>query len=222
SLNEPNSGYFGFADLEKYPLSQELRLGTCPKPIEGMRLGMGLPQEVDLYSLSVFGPRKTGTRLIDPNGAKAWVSSDKMDKHYGFKRDKDWKLGECIFAQHKVWNPETGEALIPHYFSIHPETGETLDEETFINTRFVDFWTKFKDTVRKVDTQLYVIMQHPVMEIPPSLEGTPYIDSRTAVAQHYYDGMSLMFQTWNRNYNVDTVGIMRGRYINPVFGLVFG
>ncbi|KAG7710883.1 hypothetical protein KL949_004317 [Ogataea haglerorum] len=222
SLNEPNSGYYGYPDLEQYPPSQELRLGTCPKPIEGMRLGMGLPQEVDIYSLSVFGPRKNGSRLIDPNGVKAWVSDDKMDKHYGFERSSGWKLGECIFAQHNVWDPRSGQVMISDYFGRDPDTGDTLDDQTFINTLFVDFWAKWKSMVRKVDADLYVIMQHPVMAIPPALKGTPLIDSRTAVAQHYYDGMSLMFQTWNRKYNVDTLGILRGKYLNPVFGLVFG
>ncbi|ODV86948.1 glycoside hydrolase family 5 protein [[Candida] arabinofermentans NRRL YB-2248] len=222
TMNEPNSGLYGFRDLNLYPLSQELKLNTCPKPIESMRLGMGMPQTVDIYGLSVFGPKKQGSTTVDPKGKRAWIRNDKMDKHYGFKRDPKWKLGTCVFAQHGVWDTETGDLLNPNYFNEHPITGEPLDKETFINTDFVSYWAKYRAMSKSIDPELYIIMQHPVFEIPPDLKGTDLVDRRTIVAQHYYDGMSLMFKTWNRKYNVDTLGIMRGKYLNPVFGLVFG
>lgn len=224
SMNEPNSGFYGYSDLHQCPPHQELKLDETPTPIQSLRLGMGFPEEVDMYSVSIFGPSKIGRRWCDPEGTKAWVTeNDNKDKHYGFKRSPDWKLGECIFAQHGVWDTITGELIMPDYFKVHPETGEYLDESKFINGPFLDFWLKFKQRMREIDEEMFLIMQPPVLQIPPVIKhNSEYLDDKTVVALHYYDGMSLLFQKWNRMLNVDTLGIMRGRYLNPVFGLVLG
>ncbi|GME98834.1 unnamed protein product [Ambrosiozyma monospora] len=222
TMNEPNTGLYGFPNLNEYPKDQELKLDASPTAIQGMRLGMGYSETVEEYYLSVFGPRKRGTVEVDPKGLKAWVTNDKMDKHYGFNRDPRWKLGECIFAQHGIWNSHSGKLLIPNYFAVSPNDGRDLDISTFVNENFVDFYSKYKTMVNNFDSELFVVLQQPVFEIPPNLKGTSLVDKKTISAHHYYDGMSLMFKTWNRRYNVDTLGIMRGRYLNPVFGLVFG
>ena len=224
SMNEPNSGYFGFSDLNSCPPDQNLKLDETPTPIQAFRLGMGIPEHVDTYSLSIVGPTKSGSTWIDPQGIKAWVTEEESkDKHYGFNRSSQWKLGECIFAQHGVWDIQTTELVIADYFKVHPETGEYLDEKKFINGSFLDFWYKFKTRMRKIDDEMFLIVQGPVLQIPPRiLNDTKYVDDKTMVALHYYDGMSLMFQKWNRLMNVDTLGIMRGRYLNPVFGIILG
>jgi hypothetical protein len=224
SLNEPNSGLYGFEDIAGFPSEQKLKLDETPTPIQAFRLGMGYPEKVDIYSLSIFGPTKCGTDWIDPRGTKAWVTPENnKDKHYGFNRSPDWKLGECIFAQHGVWDSSSGELILHDYFRIHPSTGEILNEKKFINGPFLDFWYKFRESMRKIDQNMFLIMQPPVLQIPPQIENNSnYVDDKTIVALHYYDGMSLMFQKWNRIINVDTLGIMRGRYFNPIFGLIFG
>lgn len=224
SMNEPNSGFYGFGDLNKYPTDQKLKLDETPTPIQAMRLGMGYPEQVDIYSLSIFGPTKIGTKWIDPKGVKAWVTTeDNKDKHYGFNRSPDWKLGECIFGQHGVWDTKSGDLILPDYFKVHPETGEYLDENKFINSTFLKFWFDFKTKMEEIDDEMFLIMQPPVLQIPPKIKNNPkYVNDKTIVALHYYDGMSLLFQKWSRIMNVDTLGIMRGRYLNPVFGLVLG
>lgn len=224
SLNEPNSGLYGFENLQTFPSEQKLKLDESPTPIQAFRLGMGYPEKVDVYSLSIFGPSKHGTDWVDPKGTKAWATAeDNKDEHYGFIRSPNWKLGDCIFAQHGVWNSTTGELILPDYFRVHPTTGEILNETKFINGPFLDFWYTFKSEMRNIDENMFLIMQPPVLQIPPEIENnTKYIDDKTIVALHYYDGMSLMFQKWNRLINVDTLGIMRGRYLNPIFGLVLG
>lgn len=224
SMNEPNGGYFGFGDLNELSHNQNLRLDETPSPIQAFRLGMGYPEQVDTYSLSIIGPTKNGTKWVDPLGTKAWVTNDdNKDKHYGFKRSSQWRLGECIFAQHGVWDSHTGELIKPEYFKVHPETGEYLNDEKFINGPFLKFWHKFKTSMREIDQDMFLILQPPVLEIPPKIANNlDYLDDKTMLALHYYDGMSLMFQKWNRILNVDTLGIMRGKYINPIFGLVLG
>lgn len=224
SINEPNCGYYGHDDLNDFLPHQKLKLDETPTPIQSFRLGMGYPEQVELYSLSVFGPTKIGTKWIDPKGAKAWVTKENnKDKKYGFNRSTDWKLGECIFAQHGVWDSLNGKLILPDYFKIHPLTGEYLDNTKFNNGPFLEHWLKFKNRMRQIDDDMFLIIQPPVLQVPPKIiNNSKFVDDKTVVALHYYDGMSLMFQKWNRIMNVDTLGIMRGRYLNPVFGLILG
>lgn len=224
SMNEPNSGLYGFDDLNMSPPHQNLKLDESPTPIQAFKLGMGMPECVDMYSLSIVGPTKNGTKWIDPKGVKAWVlEEDSKDRHYGFNRSSQWKLGECVFAQHDVWDTHTGELILPDYFKVDPGTGEYLDEKKFINGPFLDFWYKFRTAMREIDTNMFLIVQGPVLQRPPTIANDPrYLDDKTIVALHYYDGMSLMFQKWNRLMNVDTLGIVRGKYMNPVFSIVLG
>lgn len=222
TMNEPNPGYIGTPEIDKIPDNQNLRLGTCPTMFQSVKLGVGIPTEVDEYKISVFGPKKTGTKLIDPDGTIAWLTSDEFDKHYGFKRSSVWKLGECIWAQHGVWDVETTTLLEPDYFATDPSTGAKVDEDYFINNYYIDYYKKFRKAVRDILPDTFIFLQSPPLQIPPRLIGTDLIDSNTVFCPHYYDGMSLMFKTWNKKYNVDTLGIMRGRYSNPVFGIVLG
>lgn len=101
---------------------------------------------------------------------------------------------------------------------------DKVDIDFFINHFFVEFYVKFKKVVRTHAPDVFVMLQPPVLELPPKLKGDPrnIVDDKTIYCPHYYDGMSLMFKSWNYRYNVDTLGIMRGRYLNPVLGIVFG
>ena len=73
-MNEPNSGLIGYPDLSRVPDYQQLRVGTTPTAFQTMKLGMGFTCEVDEYHISVTGPRKTGIKIVDPKGARAWIS----------------------------------------------------------------------------------------------------------------------------------------------------
>lgn len=222
NLNEPNGGYLGITDITEIPPDQQLKLGTCPTVFQSLRTGSGIATEIDEYKITVFGPRKTGTQYVDPEGVIAWLEDSSYDEHYNFVRGAEWNTGECIWAQHGVWEPETCEPLKRDYFSVHPETGDTVDEEYFINHYFVDHYRAYRKAVRDVIPDTMMFMQSPPLRIPPKLKGTDLIDDNTVFCPHYYDGMSLMFKTWNRRYNVDTYGLMRHKYSNPVFGMVFG
>lgn len=225
SLNEPNSGWVGWTDITTHPKSQPLRLDATPTALQAMRLGMGMPCEVDDYEISVTGPRKRGTITIDPEGTRAWLTPAEAldrDEHYGFTRGLKWDIGTCVWALHGVMDAVTGECLDPTYFGRHPNTGETVDEEWFINNLFVDFYRDFRSAIRQTTPDAFIFCQPPVLKVPPRLVGGPLVDLKTVYTPHYYDGMLLLFKTWNRKYNVDTFGIMRGRYANPVLGMVLG
>lgn len=216
TLNEPNEGLWGYSDLNEIPASRQLRVDTTPTPFECFKLGSGIPCEVPVYEISVFGPVKSSTRLVNSSRESAWLQNNSMDRHYGFQRGSAWRLGSCIFKQLGIWDGET--LLKPDFFASDPDSGTTLDKCAFVNGPFVEFYNDLANSIRSIDSDLIIFMQPPVFAIPPKI--VPL--HKTVLCQHYYDGMSLMFKTWNRLFNVDTLGIMRGRYMNPVFGLVIG
>lgn len=256
-LNEPNNGIIGLFDIGQLHEDQQLRVDTCPTVFDCLKMGMGLPCELDVYRISVAGPKKEGTRLVDPLGCKAWLSPEEAefyDNKYHWKRDPEWIMGQCIFLTHGIWGwkndffPETFSKLklAPvgrlevvnqkchlldrHYFSrvqnpdIGIPKGTLIDFDFFTNRSYIDFYVAFKEIIRAVTPQIFLFMEPPVMEVPPRLKGDErhIVDSKTVFSPHYYDGMSLMFKSWNSKYNVDTLGILRKRYSKPFLGITFG
>lgn len=251
-LNEPNPGLFGYRQIDVIPKSHQLRVGTTPSVYDAMRLGMGLPCKVDEYRISITGPRKFNSRIVDPQGVRAWLSTEetsRIDLKYGWKRGSDWPVGECIFAKHGIWkwdsflqlleyaaldsssrvaaSQEHTKLVKPDYFHdimLVKFKGLVINNDTFINNHFIDFFLKFKNVIRQQGPIPFVFMLILVLEEPPKVinDERQVIDPRVAVCPHYYDGMSLMFKSWCSWYNVDTLGIVRGRYLNPIFGLCIG
>lgn len=228
SMNEPNVGYFTDFDLKQIPKDRKLRRGTVPTSFQSFQLGMGLPVTVDTYDISIFGPRKTGTTKIDPKGQSAWSTKaerDEVDALYKWERSDEWEPGKCIWMLHGVWDhTEVGGPSLkkPEYFARDPVSNELIDLKHFINNQYLDHYRNFYKEFRKTDQKSFIFLQPPTLQEPPNVKDTDIIDDRTVYACHFYDGMSLMFKSWNRFYNVDTLGIMRGRYINPVFSVVLG
>lgn len=257
-LNEPNCGLVSHEHLAYIPVGQQLRIDSCPTVYQCFRLGMGLPAEVDVYKITVAGPQRQGSRLVDPDGQRAWLTSEEgklLNKKYGWQRE-GWEFGMCIFAGIGIWKWAKGtdwehlkslsqntrldfsnrdcELLIPDFFNqVSPRISfdvpderlpNSIDINFFVNTFFVEYYVKFKEMIRKLAPEVFVLIQPPVLELPPNLKdnNSGIIDNKTIYCPHYYDGLSLMFKSWNYFYNVDTLGIMRGRYFNPVLGIVFG
>ncbi|KAI0475502.1 glycoside hydrolase family 5 protein [Xylariaceae sp. FL0804] len=222
SMNEPNRGMIGHVDLSVIPKEQQLKKGTCPTLWQAILTGSGRACEVDAYDMGGLGPYKVGRTLIDPHGEMAWLPADYDDSRYGWKRDPGWKLGECIWAQHGVWDPSKDVLLKKHYFQKHPTTGEVLDYPKFTNTYFMEYYRYYRDTIRKVHKDAIMLCQPPVLEIPPSIKGTEDDDPKMVYAPHYYDGITLMTKKWNRTWNVDIFGVLRGRYLHPAFAIKIG
>ena len=222
SMNEPNRGYVGWQDLTVLPPEQQLKKGTAPTGWQAMLTGSGRALEVDTYEFGSFGPYKNGRELVDPKGVSAWLPVGYDDRKYGWKRDPNWRLGECLWAQHGVWDPRQDKLLKKDYFSFSPRTGAKMDYEKFTNTFFLDHFRSFRDAIRSVHKDAMILCQAPVLEIPPDIKGTEDDDSRLVFASHYYDGLTLLTKHWNRYYNVDVFGVLRGRYLSPAFALKVG
>lgn len=222
SLNEPNRGYVGWQDLTVLPPEQQLKKGTAPTGWQAMLTGSGRALEIDTYEFGSFGPYKNGKELVDPEGASAWLPADYDDTKYGWKRDPNWRLGECLWAQHGVWDPTLDKLLRKDYFSFSPRTGAKMDYEKFTNTFFMDHFRNFRNAIRSVHEDAIILCQAPVLEIPPNIKGTEDDDPRLVFASHYYDGLTLLTKHWNRYYNVDVFGVLRGRYLSPAFAIKVG
>lgn len=222
SLNEPNRCMIGHADLSVIPDEQKLKKGTSPTLWQAILLGSGRACEVDTWDMGGLGPYKVGRTLVDPCGEIAWLPEDYDDSRYGWKRDEGWKMGECIWAQHGVWDPSKDVLLRKDYFRKRPKTGDVIDSEKFTNTYFMEFYTAFRDTIRAIHKRSILLCQPPVLEIPPSIKDTEDDDPRMVYAPHYYDGITLMTKKWNRTWNVDVFGVLRGKYLHPAFAIKIG
>ncbi|KAI9894194.1 MAG: hypothetical protein M1814_004048 [Vezdaea aestivalis] len=222
SVNEPNRGLIGWQDISVIPSEQKLQKGTSPTAWQAILTGSGRSCEIDTWDFGGLGPYKSGTALVDPKGRTAYLPADYDDTKYGWKRDSNWKLGECIWAQHGIWEPSSDILLKKNYFSKDPSTGEKVDYEYFTNNQFMNYYRKYRDAIRSVHHNAIMFCQPPVFEIPPSLKGTKDDDPNMVYAPHFYDGVTLMTKAWNRLWNVDVFGILRGRYLSPVFAIKVG
>ncbi|KAH8903255.1 glycoside hydrolase [Coniochaeta sp. PMI_546] len=222
TLNEPNRGIIGNEDISVIPKEQALKKGTCPTIWQTILTGSGRACEVDTWDMGGLGPYKVGRSLIDPHGEVAWLPEGYDDSRYGWKRDPEWKLGECLWAQHGVWDPATDTLLKKDYFGIHPKTGEKVDYTYYAQNHFLDFYRKYRDTIRTHHKEAIILLQGPTMEIPPRIKGTPDDENNIVYAPHWYDGITLMTKKWNRTWNVDVIGILRGRYWTPALGIKLG
>lgn len=223
SINEPNKGFVGHPDLNKVPEDVKLRKYTTPTAWQALLTGSGRAVEVDTYDFGGLGPYKSGTQLVDSKGELCWLDPTTWDDtKYGWKRSEEWKLGECLWAQHGVWDPSVDELRKPQYFLHHPKTGETLDMEYWTNNYFMEYYRRHKDAVRSVWPGAMMFMQPSPFEIPPSIKGTKDDDDNTVFASHFYDGITLIMKKWNKLWNVDVLGVLRGRYLTPAFAIKFG
>jgi hypothetical protein len=198
TMNEPHRGLIGVQDISVIPAKQQLQLGTSPTAFQAILTGSGRACEVPTFAFGGFGPYRTGSQLVNATEETAWLHTDTGydDSKYGWTRDPGWKLGECLWAQHGVWDPSSNTLLKKDYFGKHPTTGRTLTYESFTNTYFLDHYRKYRDAVRTVHPNAIMFCQPPVMELPPSIKDTDDDDKNMVHAVHYYDGMTLLTKHW--------------------------
>ena len=222
SINEPHRGLIGCQDLAVIPKDQQLQRDTSPTAWQAILTGSGRPCEIDTWEFGGMGPYKSGSRLVDPHGVSAWLPADHDDTVYGWKRDPGWRLGECVWAQHGIWDPATDALIKPDYFAKMPDSGDEINYEKFTNTFFMDLYRKYSTTVRNFHTSAILLCQPPVLEIPPTVKNTADDDPNMVFAAHFYDGITLLTKKWNRLWNVDVFGILRGKYWAPAFAIKIG
>ena len=99
SMNEPGDGMIGQKNIGVVPSDRQLKKGTTASPIQGMRLAMGQPQELVVWDFGALGPKKDGTKLIDPKGQRLWLKAEDEETRgggkWGWKRGSEWEMGTC-------------------------------------------------------------------------------------------------------------------------------
>ncbi|MBI5565301.1 MAG: cellulase family glycosylhydrolase [Chloroflexi bacterium] len=182
SFNEPSTGYIGVKDLA-LPMNI-LRTDAAPTPFESMLLGAGLPRQIDVYEMTLLGPRKRGQRLINPQGVSAWCDDR-----------------ECIWKQHGVWDVDangTPRLLKPDYFS-------------HLNGRPVDPTDDFiRPFIRRYAREIRSAMPHAVIfaenvTLENSLRWTVDDAPNVANAAHWYDVLTLYFKDHISFFSIDPI-----------------
>ncbi|SCV69416.1 BQ2448_2436 [Microbotryum intermedium] len=225
SLNEPNAGYIGIDDITQHGKESILKVRTMPTAFEGMRLAMGEAVEVQNWRFGSLGPKRDGSVLIDPKGARAWLEPDAESdgSPYGWVRGPDWQLGTCIWGLHGVWDVETREVLQADYFKWYrgPQpVDEARREVSYGGDYWLAHWRRYAPIVREFHPEAIHFIHTPVFQIPPKIEG-PEIQNRAAYSTHFYDGLTLVTKHWNW-FNADALGILRGKYASVVLGVKVG
>ena len=219
SLNEPAPALIGHPDLTRIPKEQKLRKGTCPTMEQAFLLAAGVAQTVDVWDFGKMGPHKTGTRAIDPRGQSIWAQGSRDDAKYGFKRDPRWDTSRCIWQQHGVHDGR--RVLQPQYFHADHD-GQVYDNAKFLDDFWMPHFRRYKAAIRAHHADAILFCQPPVLKIPPVFNAVDRQDSQIVYAPHFYDGLTLVTKHWNTWYNVDVLGVLRGRYLSEVLAVKFG
>jgi hypothetical protein len=220
SLNEPNRGLISYQDLTAIPKEQKLQKGTSPTAWQAILTGSGRACEIDTWDFGGMGPYKSGTALIDPEGRSAWLPSHYDDSHYGWKRDPGWKLGECLWAQHGVWDPESDTILRKDYFAKNPHNGDKISYEYFTNHYYMSHYRKYSAMVKSIFPDSLMFCQPPVLEIPPKIKGTEDDDPNMIFAPHFYDGITLLTKKWFVYLQGHSIGISLTFSLGIAYGIL--
>ena len=209
SINEPSEGFIGIPDLNVTPSHQILKKEASPTPAQGIRLGAGIAQKVDYWSFSQVGPIKNGTVTIDPLGHTVWYVSrtpiarffvaslaiflrldpdcekDGISERWKWKRSSQWSLGQCVWAQHGVWDTTSGEITIPDYFNrSRRQPARKID---FVNEYWLPHWKKWARRIRQAHPEAIHFVQPPLFTPPPHIDAAD-LQGRACYSPHYYDG----------------------------------
>jgi len=169
SLNEPSDGWIGHEHLTQQ--NTFYQLGASPTPYQSMLLGDGVPTEVDYYEIKGLGVCKTGTRLLNPEGLRAW---------------KGDRVG--VWRENGVWDYDDQgkpKLLKPQHF-------------TAVNGRIVDFPNDFLKpfincygkAIRQEDSKALIFMEAvPHKGLP---KWTTKDIPNVVDASHWYDDVTLI------------------------------
>ncbi|KAG1708901.1 hypothetical protein DVH05_022533 [Phytophthora capsici] len=191
TMNEPSSGFIGAKDLTK-PVGL-LQNGYAPTPLQGMALGEGIAQDVDVWNsglLTMVRGKPSKMETVDPKGVRAWKE--------GFG---------CVWKEAGVWGFDTEgkpQLLKPDYFA-----GVDFGKEFYL-----PFAKNFTKRIQEVFPNAMIFVEMPPvdfgdMEFPEiTTEDIP----NAVNAMHWYDGITLLTTTWRSYFTVD---FATGK---PVFG----
>jgi len=180
SLNEPSDGWIGYEDVRTQDAT--LQLGNSPTPYESMLLGDGIPTEVDYYEIKGLGVRKTGLRLVNSEGLRAWQED---------------RVG--VWRENGVWDYNARghpELLRPQHFA--EVNGHAVN---FTEDFLKPFINRFGAAIRQEDpTALIFIEAVPHKGLPLwAEEDLPNVVD----ASHWYDDATLVTKRFHWYATID-------------------
>ena len=182
SLNEPSDGWIGLTDLSQQ-ISDSV-MGESPTPFQSMLLADGIPTEVGFYELKGFGIKKTGTRLLNPEGVRAWQGD---------------KAG--VWRENGVWDyDDQGQPrlLRPDYFAQYE--GRPVE---FNNDFLKPFINRFGEEIRQADPGKLIFIEsvpHKTMPTWTEEDISGIVDS-----SHWYDDLTLITKSYRAYAGIDLI-----------------
>jgi len=186
-MNEPSAGFIGWEDLNA--TGGVLRMGESPTPIQAMMLGAGFPQQVEVWSMGITGPRRRSQRLVNPDGKRVWRE--------GY---------DCVWKQNSVWDIGLdGEPrlLRPNHFA---RIGDRKVD--FANDYLRPLANRYAREIRSIDPDAIIFVEGEPMQT--HLKWGPEDEPNVVDAAHWYDGMTLFTKSFNSFLMVDS---LQGRLV---------
>lgn len=171
TLNEPSNGYIGAKDIRMPAEGSQVLMGDTPTILQGMLMGEGYPQRVDVYKLGLTGFRKAGERPGNPEGKRAWLPG----------RGDIWKA-------HGVWtigpNGEPAAARPDYFYRVN---GRPVD---FHADYLKPFIHRFCRAIRSIVPEAILFVEG----VPEqgALTWNASDPSNVVHAAHWYDGITLL------------------------------
>jgi glycosyl hydrolase family 5/cellulase (glycosyl hydrolase family 5) len=180
TLNEPHAGFIGHANL--LVADGLLAAGERPSPWQAMLLGAGESQVVEIWKLTLAGPRKAGSRLVNS------------------ERERAWQAGvECVWRRNGVWDVAAdGKPTLrrPDHFS--QIDGRAVD---FDQDFFRPFANRFARAIREVDPRALIFVETVVGRAPP--HWGPADALGIVYAPHWYDLLVLVTKRFSPLLAID-------------------
>lgn len=182
TLNEPSSGYIGFADLSQN--FSELLIGPSPTPWQNFQAASGFSCKVNVMTRQLAGTRKVGEEVLNPGKVSLFKP--------GYR---------CPWLEQGVWEiNQANEPVLrqPDYFT-HVK-GRPVN---FHQDYFKPFVDRFTRTVRAVDPGAMIFI-----ETVPNTHSPEYKAgelSNTAYAVHWYDDMIVVLKRFLPWLGYDTL-----------------
>ena len=202
TLNEPWDGWVGHPDLRTQDTTRQL--GESPTPYQSMLLGDGIPTEVGFYAIKGLGVRQTGTRLLNPDGLRAWQGD---------------RVG--VWRENGVWDyADDGQPVInaPHHFA--QVNGRPVD---FSNDFLKPFINRFGRAIRQDDPDSLIFIESVPHKGLPDWTSADIQD--VVDASHWYDDVTLITKRFRWFVNADLVSgrlALGMRRIRALFRKVLG
>ncbi|KAK3804928.1 MAG: glycoside hydrolase superfamily, partial [Benniella sp.] len=236
TLNEPSPGYLNHPDLNHLLELADLQVGTCPTPFQGLQLAQGQTVKCQVWETGGIGPLKKGSVKVNTEKVNLWRRPYWRARRYHQRNESD----QCLWAEHKVWDPRTGKLLQPNYFERIPTRGYIppgFQPGKLVEWR-QDFWLPFVNTfslrLRQEDERLTMFVEPPINEAPPipedlydnacqhpTFDPVGDVSENVVVAPHFYDGYTNVTRDFVP-FTLDYLGYKRGIYWSVLGALKFG